>query len=52
MKPLSEGDTVLAACVFKPSSGELPVCVTLRSFDNFKKTYEKSEAAEPQNIPQ
>jgi hypothetical protein len=47
LKPLIEGDSVLAACVFKPDSQELPVCITLRAFDNIRKTYEKSETEEP-----
>lgn len=41
VKPLSEGDSVLAACVFKP--GEQPICLTLRAFDEIKKKFEKGE---------
>ena len=47
IKPLSEGDSVLAVCVFKPYTQEIPVCATLRAFDAVKNTFEKSETEEP-----
>ena len=43
-QPQSEGGSVLAVCEFKPGSNEIPVCFTVRSFDNIRQSFEKQDA--------